>query len=514
MQTDPPILPFESSHEPTAAAALGEQERGPALRRDLGLGIAMAVVVGNVIGSGIFYKPSKIAADAGSFPLILTLWVVGGGLCFLGGLCFAELAAMYPRAGGMYVYLREAYGQFVAFLFGWIEVIFSKPAAIGALAVVLVSSLALHLRPWLGPAGATLVGPWGQVMMAVLVISALAWVNILGVVWGGRLQLAVTLVKAGFLALVAALPFLLSIWQPNAVQWTNYGTSLDVPSELRGASRISAVLLAILWAYNGWHGVTPLAEEIRQPQRNLPLALVLGIGLLIGLYVSANVAYHGVLSMEQMKTAGDHAAEVMLTKLLGPLGGAAMSAVIMCSAFGTINSNLLQAPRVGLAMGRDRVFFHPLGQVHPRYRTPASAIGVLAGMASFLVILAAAGKSAVLDMTVDPTRWPLMARIVTSLQQDSIFTLLTNFVIFSASIFYALTVLALLVLRYRRPEANRPYRTWGYPLTPLIFLCAYTWFLWQVYLHQPLESRIGLILIAAGIPCYWLFQRFASPRSP
>jgi APA family basic amino acid/polyamine antiporter len=273
---------------------------------------------------------------------------------------------------------------------------------------------------------------------------------------------------------------------------------------LRGASRISAVLLAILWAYNAWHGVTPLAEEIRQPQRNLPLALVLGIGLLIGLYVSANVAYHGVLSMEQMKTAGDHAAEVMLTKLLGPLGGAAMSAVIMCSAFGTINSNLLQAPRVGLAMGRDRVFFHPLGQVHPRYRTPASAIGVLAGMASFLVILAAAGKSAVLDMTVDPTRWPLMARIVTSLQQDSIFTLLTNFVIFSASIFYALTVLALLVLRYRRPEANRPYRTWGYPLTPLIFLCAYTWFLWQVYLHQPLESRIGLMLIAACIPCYWL----------
>ena len=509
-------LPHGDGSERSAAAESGSEvaagQGAPKLRRDLGLGVAISVVVGNVIGSGIFYKPGKIAADAGSFDLILLLWVLGGGLCFLGGLCYAELAAMYPRAGGMYVYLREAYGTLVAFLFGWIEVVFSKPAAIGALAVVLVSSLSLHLAPWLGDRHAFWIGSWGQVAMSLLVIGFLAWVNILGVIWGGRVQLGVTLVKAGFLALVAVLPFVIWLWQPDALHGSNYRSGLQEPSVLSGANRVSAVLLAILWAYNGWHGVTPLAEEIRDPQRNLPFALLAGIGLLIVLYVGANVAYHGVLSMEQMKVAGDHAAEVMLTKLLGPLGGAAMSAVIICSAFGTINSNLLQAPRVGLAMGRDGVFFRSLGQIHPRYQTPAAAIGLLAGMAGLLVVLAAVGKQAVLGMLVDATRWPLVARIVTSLQQDSIFTLLTNFVIFSASIFYALTVLAVLLLRWQRPDLQRPYRTWGYPLTPLLFLTAYIWFLWQVYCHQPLDSRIGLLVIVAGIPCYFLFQRMGASR--
>jgi len=478
------------------------------LKRDLGASIAVAVVVGNVIGSGIFYKPGKIAADAGSFGLILALWLVGGVLCLLGGLCFAELAAMFPRAGGMYVYLREAYGRMIAFLFGWMEVVFGKPAAIGALAVVFVGSLSLNLNALLSRSERAAISPAGELVLTILVILGLAWVNIVGVIWGGRVQLLTTIVKAGFLAAVAMLPFALLPWRPNAIEAANFASTLATPSELPLAERIGAVLLAVMWAYNGWHGVTPLAEEIRHPQRNLPLALLAGIGILIVLYVGANVAYHGVLSMQEMKDAGDHAAEVMLARLLGPLGGAAMSAVIMCSTFGAINSNLLQAPRVSFAMGRDGVFFSSLGRVHATFRTPTPAIVLLALMAVLLVAAASGGKQLVQALPPGEFSWPLVSRVVGSLQNDSIFTLLTNFVIFSASIFYMLTVLAVIVLRRRRPGAERPYLTWGYPLTPVAFLIVYVWFLSQVYRSQPLEAHTGLVFIAAGVPVYFAFRRW------
>jgi amino acid transporter len=272
------------------------------------------------------------------------------------------------------------------------------------------------------------------------------------------------------------------------------------------AAQVGTVLLAVMWAYNGWHGITPLAEEVHNPQRNIPLALFLGIGILIALYLSANIAYHGVLSMEELRAAGDHGAEQMLSKLLGRKGLAAMSAVIMCSTFGAINSNLLEAPRISFAMGRDRVFFRTLGKVHPTFRTPAPAILVMAIMSIALVALVGVGKSFVAD--VDPTRFDseLARKIIISLKDDSIFSLLTNFVIFSASIFYVLGVLAVIVLRARRPELERPYRTWGYPLTPAIFLVVYIWFLRQVYLDKPLESRVGLVLIAVGVPVFLVYR--------
>ena len=506
-------------------------ETSTGLVRALGPVIATAVVVGNVIGSGIFLKPGNIASASGNFSVIISVWIFGGLLCVLGGLCFAELAAMYPRVGGMYVYLRIAYGRWVAFLFGWTEVFFSKPASIGALSVAFVGSFSLAMGNSLSPTA--------QVVLAGCLIATMAWVNILGVLWGGRLQLGITIVKAVFLALVAFLPFAMIPFVSDSIDLANYSTTVT-PSQTGLAAQVGVVLLAVMWAYNGWHGITPLAEEVKHPHRNIPLALFVGIGILIVLYVAANFAYHGVLSMSEMQAAGDHAAENMLKKLFGQRGLAAMSAVIMCSTFGAINTNLLQAPRITFAMGHDKAFFPSLGSVHATYRTPAVAITVMAMMSILLVSAVAISKNILNSpekeqATAQPspdaeneessdektsekkasngayaqdasTDKQLVPMLLASLRDDTIFSLLTNFVIFSASVFYMLGVLAVIVLRFRQPDVERPYRTWGYPVVPILFLTVYFWFMMQIYKSNPLESRTGLLFIALGVPIYFAFQ--------
>lgn len=487
MSISAPRLP-----DPTAP----DSESRPGLLRALGPGMAIAIVVGNVIGSGIFYKPGAIAAAVGDFPLIILTWVVGGGICILGALCFAELGVMLPRAGGLYVYLREAYGRPVAFLYGWTEFFFGKPASTGALAVAFVGALA--------EAAAWKLSITTGVMLSLALILALSWVNVIGVIWGGRVQAATTLVKAGFLGFVAVLPFILSAAGAPGADAANYRTTI-VPTESTLATQFAAAMLAVMWAYNGWHGIAPVAEEVRNPERNIPLALFGGLGILIVLYVGANLAYHGVLSMSEMKAAGENAAQDMVRKLLLPsgsgvaqLGVALMSAVIMCSTLGAINSHFLETPRVAFAMGRDDVFFRGLGLVHVNYRTPAIAIIVLGLLSAGFVV-----GSAVLVETVDSLKQT----------QTGVFKLLTGFVVFSASLFYMLAVLAVIVLRWRHPEWPRPYRTPGYPLVPVAYLAFYSWFLYYVYNGTP-DSRflanVGLALVALGIPVYYAWHAWAA----
>lgn len=486
------------------------------LVRALGPWIATAVVVGSVIGSGIFLKPGNIAGESGNFGVIIGVWVFGGVLCILGGLCFAELATMYPHAGGLYVYLREAYGRPIAFLFGWTEVFFSKPASNGALSVAFVGSFSL--------ASGRNLSPTVQILMAISLIVAMAWVNIIGVLWGGWLQMVITVVKATFLGLVAIVPFMLIPFVPDTIDVANYSTTV-APRQLGLAAQVGVVLLAVMWAYNGWHGITPLAEEVHEPHRNIPLSLFFGIGILIVLYLAANFAYHGVLSMSEMKAAGDHAAEEMLKRLFGQRGLAAMSAVIMCSTFGVINTNLLEAPRITFAMGRDKVFFRSLGSVHATFRTPAMAIFVMAAMSIALIVAVAVAKQMVIDpqttlstATADhadaAAPKELLPLVIFSLRNDSIFSLLTNLVIFSSSIFYMLGVLAVIVLRFRRPDVERPYKTWGYPIVPLLFLIVYVWFMMQIYRSNPLESRTGLAFIALGVPAFFAYRYASRSAAP
>ncbi len=464
--------------EPDATGA-----RGPSLLRALGPGMAMAVVVGNVIGSGIYVKPGGIARDAGDFRVILAAWVIGGLICLMGSLCLAELGAMLPKAGGIYVYLREAYGRPVAFLFGWTDFLFNKPASIGALTVVFVGMVA--------KVGHTPLDAWTEVAAESIVIAVLAWINILGVIWGGRVQALTAIAKALFLAGVALLPFAAASWLAIPLEPANLASTV-VPAKHSLPTAFAAALLGVLWAYNGWESLGTVAEEIREPQRNIPRALFGGLGILIMLYVSATVAYHLALPMSALVAAGDHAAERMCEVLLGSRGAVLMIVGIMLSTFGGINSNMLLGPRVSFAMGRDGVFFRSLGWVHASYRTPAFAIFVQSAMAVALVI----GSSA-------------LVQAFQAFQRRTVFDVLTDYVVFASSIFYALSVVAVLILRRKRPDLPRPYRTFGYPFVPVAYVLFYCWFLFEVYRGDPHQANIGLGLIALGIPVYFLYQALA-----
>jgi APA family basic amino acid/polyamine antiporter len=468
-----------------------QAESRPGLLRVLGPGMAIALVVGNVIGSGIFKKPGQIAANAGDFWMIIAIWVFGGVLCLLGALCFAELAVMLPRAGGMYVYLREAYGRPVAFLFGWSDFLFGRPASIGALSVAIAAELAVMTG--------RSIGVFECVVIALVLITAMAWINILGVIWGGRFQALTTVIKAGFVGILAVLPFVLYFIGSQGIEPVNYSSTVE-PVNKHLTAQFAAALLAIMWAYNGWHGITPVAEEIRNPRRNIPLALFGGIGLLVLLYVSVNFAYHGVLTMEEVKAAGENVPQAMVRKLFGSeLGVIMVSSVIICSMLGAINSNILNGPRVSFAMGRDDVFVRQLGRVHVNYRTPVVAILVQSVMAALLVI-GSVVRVQFVQQQADETVLEVLG---------AIFESLTSFVVFSASIFYMLTVFSVIVLRRKRPDWERSYRTLGYPVVPILYLVFYSWFLYQVYDFKRFEANVGLGLIALGVPVYYAYRAWA-----
>lgn len=467
----------ESTVQPLGGVA------APGLVRALGAGMAVAIVVGNTIGSGIFAKPGRIAAEAGDFGLIISIWGVGAVLCLLGALCIAELAVMLPRAGGLYVYLREAYGPLPAFLFGWQEIVLNRPASTGALSMICIGAFA-------NAAGMTF-SPAEAVCGAVVLISGMTVINILGVIWGGRMQAATTIVKSGFVVFVAVLPFALQSGGREVVDLSLLSQSA-VPKQPAIGGQIAAVLLAVMWAYNGWHGIAPVAEEVRDPQRNIPRALFGGIGVLAILYLGANFAYHSVIPMSVMAQPEnqEHVAELMVGQLLGPIGGSLMSLGVMLSTLGAVNSNLLISPRVAFAMGRDRVFFARFADIHARFRTPVIAILVQGLLAAGLVVMSA-----------------LLVAGLESFRDRSIFSLLTDCVIFVSSLFYMLAVGAVVVLRRKCPGLDRPYRTPFYPFVPAVYLLVYTWFVFNVFLGQPEEALIGLVMIAIGLPVYRRFHR-------
>ena len=455
------------------------------LLRALGPGMAVAIVVGNVIGSGIFATPGGIANDGRGFSLIISAWVTGGVLSLLGGLCFAELGAMLPRAGGMYVYLKHAYGRPVGYLQGWTQFIFGNPGSLGALSIIFVA----HLGEILYPENAEGISRYMTLALSVTLIVGLATVNIVGVLWGGWVQSVTTVFKAGVVLAVAVLPFCVGgADEPVTSLGDLWTKALPLGDEAPSAtSRFALVLLAVMWAYNGWHGITPVAEEIREPGKNIPRALLIGVGVLTTLYVSANIAYHLVVPMEEMIAEGNRekVAVLLFDRLLGPVGGTLMAVGVMVSTFGAINSNLLLGPRVPFAMGRDDRLLGWLGSVNPRFRTPARAIAVQAAMGVVLLV----GSTLLVDRLREGAE-----------TGPSVFDLMTSFIVFSSSIFYMLAVAAVLVLRRRHPEWERPFRVhW---LVPVAYLVFYSWFLGHVLFGRPLEAGIGIAMTLSGLPVF------------
>jgi amino acid transporter len=475
----------------------------PGLTRVLGPWTATAIVVGTVIGTGVFKKPQSVAEHVSHFGIVAVVWTLGGVMAILGALAYGEVAALLPRAGGNYVFLREAYGKLAGFLWGWVDFWIIRSASMAALATIFTESLHSILadpaaQQLLGLPPDTRLSFWGQRAVTVGVLAALAGINAVGVRWGGGVQLAVTIIKVASLVAIGALPFLTAMAgglrpRPDLLQPT-WPSSV---AQLSFAGATTA-FLGVLWAYHGWMNVTPVAGEVKNPQRNLPLALLVGVGMVTLLYLGANLAYSLVLPRPEMAMMKDKVVATEFSRtLLGPLGAAAVSAAILCSTFGALNGNLLVGPRMLYAMGVDRLAPPVLSAVHPRFHTPARAIFVYAAWSIALILgVAALTESGLLE------------------PGKSHFDRLTDFAMFGAVIFETLAVVSIFVFRRTRPDDERRYRCPGYPVVPALYVVFPACVLVNMFLSQTFEAFAGLAFIGLGAALYWAADLKNSSQPP
>jgi len=405
--------------------------------------------------------------------MVFAVWVVGGLLSLAGALSYAELAAALPEAGGEYTFLREAYGPLWGFLYSWTQMWVAKSGSIATLATGFFLYLTNFFAPLdqvfysvplpLGPNGGPLEIRFGQ-LFAIALILSLAWLNYYGVKLGGNVQVAVTVVKVALIAfiIVAGLFF----GQPHAP-----AASSIAPLTFGG---FIAALVAALWAYDGWNNVSMVSSEIKQPQRNLPRSLIGGTLCVIAIYLIANVAYFHVMAPAEV-AASTRVAGDMMGRIFGPLGASAVSIAAMISIFAALNGSILTGSRVPYAAARDRLFFRSIAWVHPKYHTPGVCIWMMSGWACVLVL---SGK------------------------YDDLF----NLVIFASWILYGMTAAAVVVLRFKRPDLERPYRTLGYPFVPVLFALGASILLFQTAIDRPIDSAKGIGLILIGLPFYFYWK--------
>ena len=446
---------------------------GERLPRSLGLWSAVAVVVGSTIGSGVFASPAEIARSIDTFGLFASAWVLGGAVALCGALTLAELAARIPRTGGLYVYMREAFGPVPAFLFGWAQLLILRPAAYGAIALV-SSEYAFDLMgldpntPGLGPVTAVQ-------LTAAAMIAIVGTINFRGIRLGAIIQNASTVLKVGALLTIVVLGFVLT---PGEVPPPD-GAREAALADRNTLSAFGLAMVSVLWAYDGWSDVGYLSGEVKDPQRALPRAFILGTASVVALYLLANAVYLAVVPLDQMHGRPLIAADVARA-LLGPVGATFVSGAVMVSTFGTLNGSMMTGPRIFFAMSEDRLFFDRIGRVHPRHGTPAGAIAMSTGLGMLFVSVSSFGTLA--DQFVIGI-WP----------------------------FYALGVAAVFRLRAARgrPEDGQ-YRTWGYPVVPLVFLAAALFLLGNYMIGEPLKFFGNLGVVAAGYPVFLYWRRRAA----
>lgn len=425
------------------------------LRRRLGVLDATLIVIGIVIGSGIFLLPNLIARNLPSQEAIIAIWVISGIVSLFGAFAYAELGAMMPDTGGQYVYLREAYGPACAFLCGWVFVLAVIPGGIAFLAV----GFSIYLAAFVP------LSPNSRILVALALVAVLSSVNYIGVREGAWTQRVFTSLKiAGLLLVIGA-----AIFAPHVA------SSDVVATQALSYAGIGITMTACLMAYNGWSYVSFVAGEMTNPQRNVPRSLALGMGIVMALYISANIAYMHVLSVQEI-AATERVGAAVAERIMGPRGGAVLSVVVLMSIIGAINGCILTGARIPFAQARDGMFFRRFATIHPRFETPAFAILVQAVWSGLLIITGS-------------------------------YESLSAYTILSAWLFYALSVAAVWVLRRKLPDASRPYRMWGYPFTLWAFLAVSVWFLVDALVNQPKPSIIALLLAAAGIPFYFIWRR-------
>ena len=449
----------------------------PGLLRGLGAWDGALITVGSIIGTGIFITTGDIARQIPHAGLILALWVAGGLLTLAGALTYAELGAMFPKAGGQYHFLKEAYGPLWGFLFGWASFLVIMSGGIATLAVGFGEYLGSFL-PFFSTRNVLValpLGPWtwavnGGQLAGALAIALLTWINYLGLKEGAGVQNVVTVVKIGSIVALAGVGFFV----PARVE-----PHLMAPPPAGGVLTAAGVgMIAVLWTYDGWYNLTFSAGEMRDPERSLPRGLIAGTFIVMLLYLLMNLVYMRALPVAAMGDTG-RIGEAAAIALFGPTGGRLVSLAVLVSTFGCISSTILCCSRIYLPMAQDGLFFPAVAHIHPRYQTPAASI-------------------------VAQGAWSTLLTLSGSYEQ------LYTYVIFAAVMFHAATGAAVIVLRRTRPDAPRPYRAWGYPWVPLVFILSSLLLVGNTLLERPTESLFGLVLVGLGIPAYLYWRAIAS----
>jgi len=422
------------------------------------------IAIGSTIGSGIFLTPALIARALPSPSWIIGIWFVGGVMALTGALSFAELGGMMPGAGGVYVYLNEAYGPLAGFLYGWAYFLVCNTGGIAALSL----AFATYLGHFVSLSGG---GIRAAAIAGLLAVTAL---NIRGVKIAGVFSDVFTLLKlSGIAFLIVA-----------GVGWgMNRRFDFAAPLDLHGSSlggALSAAMVGALWSYGGWQHASYAAGEARDPRRTIPFAMVTGAIVVVVVYVLTNLSYMLTLPVEAIGASGRLASDAMQT-IMGPAGGGVIAAAIFISTFGTTGIYTLTAPRIYFAMARDGLFFRSISAVHPRFHTPARAIMVQTIWAVILILF-----------------W-------------GTFESLISYVVFTDWIFMSMAAAGVIILRRRRPDAERPYRTLGYPLTPLIFVSISVWFVGNTLVNRPAEALAGLAFLAMGVPVFLFWRKRGAP---
>ncbi|HTQ61836.1 MAG TPA: amino acid permease [Candidatus Solibacter sp.] len=451
----------------------------PDLVRGLGLWSATAIVIGDTIGTGIFLVTSDMARAVGSVALVFAAWLLGGLIVLFGAFCYAELGAAFPSAGGPYVYLNRGLGPVWGFLFGWMTSFLERPVAMATLAagflrfvgflfpVVATTLFTSHL--WRFDFNFTVAQP-----LAALVVVAVTAVNYLSVRFGGGIQVLLTSLKIGAILVIVLAGAIFG--KPHAVATVQAVTPL-------GWGAIGALLTALvpaMWAYNGFNDLGELGEEILNPQKNIPRAILLGLLTVGGLYLLANVVYFRILPFAVLAQS-QHVASDVVKSFAGSRGATWLTIAMAVSALGALHVVVLTGARVPFAMARDGVFFQFAKRLHPAFRTPSGSLLFLGSIGALLAL-------------------------------SGTYEELYSLFVFAVWIFFALNAIALLRLRKKEPDLSRPYRAWGYPWTPLIFLLAAVALTANLWIIRPVRSSLGLVVILAGIPFFYHWHKPAQTQ--
>jgi len=456
------------------------------LIRGLGLTAAVMLVAGSMIGSGIFRKPSTMAGQLGSPELLIIVWIAAGLITLIGALVNAEMAGMFDATGGQYVYFRKMYGDFTSYIYGWSILSVIQTGSQAAIAYVFAEYIGYFVKllqlsqAWQDfTVYIPLVGDihpfidFGTKAVAILAIIFLTIVNYIGVVFGGTVQTVLTYLK---IIAIVFISFLLIVFGSGSFSNVYTGFSIPESTITNLFSLIGLSFAGAFWAYDAWNNLTFVSGEVKDPQRNVPLGLTYGVLIVIGVYVLINIAYLYVLPVEQMADSplvAASAAEV----IFGNSGASIISLVVIVSTFGALNGSILATARVPFAMAKANLFFKGFGKVHPGFGTPHISL-VIQGIWSCVLVMSGS------------------------------FDTITDYVIFASWLFYLLGAYGVFVLRKKMPDHPRPYKVWGYPYTPIIFVVFAFFFLVNSIVSDTENAMMGLILVATGLPMYFFWKYY------